>query len=55
MAEKYGVEQEEEVVKTASRTKSCPSCGLALLPSTTTGILRCPECGSKPFEKAATS
>jgi len=49
--EKYGVEEEDEKIKTATEgTKKCPSCGGELRPRDVTGVTLCSACGSKPFE-----
>jgi ribosomal protein L37AE/L43A len=52
--EKYGVEEAEPVPeKTATdKPKECPKCHSPLRPTLDTGVLLCPQCGSKPFEKA---
>jgi len=51
--EKYGVEQEIDVktAQDAQGKKKCPSCCSVLRPSEHTGVLLCPTCGSKPFER----
>lgn len=50
--EKYGVEEEIVPGKTASEDPPCcPDCGTKLEDKLLTGILICPKCGSKPFEK----
>ena len=51
--EKFGVEEDEPAPdKTAEeKPKVCPSCGSPLRPISETGVLICPKCGSKPFEK----
>lgn len=49
--EKFGVEEEDQP-KLASMDKvPCPTCGAILRPIVETGVLLCPKCGSKPFEK----
>jgi DNA-directed RNA polymerase subunit RPC12/RpoP len=48
--EKYGVEEAEESKK-ANEGVTCPECGEALRDSEQTGVLICPRCGTKPFEK----
>jgi predicted RNA-binding Zn-ribbon protein involved in translation (DUF1610 family) len=35
----------------AIQKKKCPDCASALRPTEETGVLLCPACGSKPFEK----
>jgi predicted RNA-binding Zn-ribbon protein involved in translation (DUF1610 family) len=51
--EKYGVEETESTKKANEDfDKSiCPDCGAALRNSEQTGVLICPRCGTKPFEK----
>ena len=50
--EKYGVEESDEKVKTASESTGdkCPTCNAPLRDYKKTGVLLCPNCGSKPFE-----
>lgn len=48
--EKFGVEENQDDVKTATEGKNCPVCGSKLRPQSKTGVLLCPKCGSKPFE-----
>jgi len=50
--EKYGVEEDQDKTKTASRVRTCPDCGCKLEDSHTTGgLLICSGgCGTKPFE-----
>lgn len=51
--EKYAVEEVVELPKTAAEQPSkplCPACGGVLRPRDMTGILLCPDCGSRPFE-----
>lgn len=49
--EKYAVvEDNTDATKTASQDKTCPDCGAALELLETSNILRCPNCGTKPFE-----
>ena len=51
--DKFGVEQEEPGDKLAAENKhECPECHSLLRPTQETGVLLCPKCGSKPFEKA---
>lgn len=48
--DKLGVQTDKEKVKTASEgTKSCPRCGMTLIPNT--NVPQCPQCGTEPFEK----
>ena len=50
--EKYGVEEEDlPADKTAEDKTLCPVCKTPLRPVSETGVLLCPKCGSKPFEK----
>ncbi len=50
--EKYGVEEEVDSSKTAAEGKNtCPRCSAELRPQAVTGVLLCPKCGSKPFER----
>lgn len=53
--DKFGVEEEETAPdKTAAeQPKQCPACDAPLRPIEETGVLICPNCGSKPFEKKA--
>jgi ribosomal protein L37AE/L43A len=49
--EKYAVvEDNEDATKTAAEGKTCPSCGAALEKLETTNVVKCPNCGTKPFE-----
>jgi len=49
--EKLGVQTDKEKVKTAEGgAKSCPRCGLTLIPNT--NVPQCPQCGTEPFEKS---
>lgn len=57
--EKYGVEENEEQVKSAEQRPhtisgrshiECPKCKRTLRPQDETGVLLCPACGSAPFE-----
>lgn len=52
--DKFGVEEEDPPPnKTAADApKECPACHTPLRPISETGVLLCPKCGSKPFEKA---
>jgi ribosomal protein L37AE/L43A len=53
--EKYGVEESrvEKNEKTANTEdpEFCPDCQLPLLSVAKVGVLKCPQCGTKPFEK----
>ena len=49
--EKYGVE-ETNLPKTAECGTSCPSCGKQLEDKNNTGVLKCPSCGTRPFEES---
>lgn len=48
--EKYGVDTEADLDKTAQENTTCPDCGAVLPSQTETGVLLCPNCGSEPFE-----
>jgi hypothetical protein len=51
--EKFGVEEDEPSDKLGSeKREECPACHSLLRPTHETGVLLCPKCGSKPFEKA---
>ncbi len=52
--EKYGVSEESANEKEAQQkdNPTCPDCGEALCDSSNTGVLLCPNCGSRPFEKS---
>jgi predicted RNA-binding Zn-ribbon protein involved in translation (DUF1610 family) len=47
--EKYGVEVDDDKVKTGSAGNKCPSCGADV--RTDLSVPMCPNCGTKPFEK----
>lgn len=57
--EKYGVEIDDEKVKTGGSVKTCPKCGRALpdrqsQPDQSGNVSPpwyCPNCGTEPFEK----
>lgn len=50
--DKYGVEEPGLSDKTAEEKTKCPKCGKPLLPDyENDGILRCPDCGTAPFER----
>lgn len=52
--EKYGVLENPDAVKTADDEKTkrfCPDCGAELVPSDKVNVLKCPKCGTKPFER----
>lgn len=53
--EKYGVEEGSDA-KTASRdlddtARICPTCGSKLESTDKTNVLKCPHCGTRPFEQ----
>lgn len=50
--EKYGVEELEEAVKTAQSKDRCPVCGTKLELLDNVNVLKCPKCGTKPFEES---
>ena len=52
--EKYGVAEEIEQTKEAQQTDNskCPACKAILRDNNNTGVLLCPTCGSRPFEKS---
>lgn len=52
--EKYGVDESSDA-KTASRelddtARVCPNCGSKLEPTDKVNVLKCPQCGTLPFE-----
>ena len=48
---KYAVDEEGSGVKTADAQKgTCPKCGLSLEDPDKTNVLKCPSCGTEPFE-----
>lgn len=49
--EKYGVEESEDKIAEVKKPNECPTCGSPLEDTETTGVLKCPLCGTKPFEK----
>lgn len=49
--DKYGVEESEDKTAEVKETNICPTCGSRLEDQTETGVLKCLECGTKPFEK----
>jgi len=51
--EKYGVSEEAELEKEAKQGDKprCPTCNTPLRDSSNTGVLLCPNCGSRPFER----
>jgi predicted RNA-binding Zn-ribbon protein involved in translation (DUF1610 family) len=50
--EKYGVDEgEQQKTGEESKAPQCPDCGAALRDTDQTGVLVCPTCGTKPFEK----
>lgn len=52
--EKYAVVEEASSTKTAQNATeaegTCPICGTALEEKTRTNVLKCPDCGTRPFE-----
>lgn len=48
--EKYGVTEQTEKTAEPQDTGKCPDCGATLVDAEQTGVLLCPQCGSKPFE-----
>lgn len=48
--DKYAVVEDDDDAKTAAEGLTCPSCGAALEELETTNVLKCPNCGTKPFE-----
>lgn len=48
--DKLGVDIDKDKTKTASQTKTCPGCGAELQAGVNVPL--CPNCGTKPFEKA---
>jgi len=51
--EKYGVEEpkRDKVAKDKDGKNVCPDCGKPLEDERETGVAKCPEDGTKPFEK----
>lgn len=50
--EKYGVDEQNTAAKTAAADKDrCPDCGAKLEPTNTINVLKCPRCGTRPFER----
>jgi ribosomal protein S27AE len=47
--EKYGVTEPERTEKIATPTNACPICGSKL--EKHGELLKCPQCGTKPFEQ----
>lgn len=49
--DKYAVAEDGSGVKTAEAQEGhCPNCGAKLEPAATTNVLKCPKCGTAPFE-----
>ena len=50
--DKFGVEEPsvDEKVAEARETRKCPDCQSDLRDANETGVLVCPQCGTKPFE-----
>ena len=50
--EKFGVDEPvEEKIAAAKETGKCPQCNTVLRDQEETGVVICPNCGTKPFEK----
>ena len=50
---KYAVDEDGSGVKTAdAQGGHCPECGAKLEPAEKNNVLKCPRCGTKPFEDA---
>jgi ribosomal protein L37AE/L43A len=52
--DKYGVSEDLEQTKEAQHEDhpKCPECKAELCDSNNTGVLLCPNCGSRPFEQS---
>lgn len=52
--EKYGVTEDVALEKEAKQGDKprCPKCNVLLRDSSDTGVLLCPNCGSRPFERS---
>lgn len=51
--EKFGVDEpDEEKVAEAKEIGKCPQCNAQLRDQAETGVVICPQCGTKPFEGA---
>ncbi|RKX63416.1 MAG: hypothetical protein DRP42_07640, partial [Tenericutes bacterium] len=50
--DKYGVVTEVPKDKRASEKLCCPQCG-SEIPEDGGSVIRCPACGTKPFERRA--
>jgi len=49
--EKYGVDEDEDLVHEAKKKCVCPKCGTPLVgEDPTVNVLKCPHCGTAPFE-----
>lgn len=50
---KYGVLEDNEEGKTAADklSKRCPVCGAALEDDAKNNVKKCPDCGTRPFER----
>jgi ribosomal protein L37AE/L43A len=46
--DKYGVEERED--KVASDEEACPKCDKEIEDKEETGVKKCPDCGTEPFE-----
>jgi len=55
--EKYAVVEAEDHTKSAKTAAevvgTCPICGSELEETTTVNVLKCPKCGTRPFESDA--
>ena len=50
--EKYGVVTDRpDGEKTAAVKLTCPKCGRCVEDILSGGVMKCPECGTEPFEK----
>lgn len=49
--EKYGVDEQDSQEKVATDANQCPECGSLLDSVDNTGVLKCRNCGTKPFER----
>lgn len=51
--EKYGVSEDSTLEKEAKQGDQprCPTCDAVLRDEAKTGVLLCPNCGSRPFER----
>lgn len=52
--EKYGVLENVDVPEKTAEEKThmrCPKCNTKLVPSDRVNVLKCPQCGTLPFER----